>query len=193
MGKLPAGIERMIDEMLDVKTPWHEILERFMSGLIKDGYSWKRPNRKFISQGLYLPGYDYIPRMGPMVIGVDTSGSIGQPELNEFNAHINRILDTCGPEKVYVVYCDAQVNHVDEYEPDDFPVKLTPHGGGGTSFAPVMEWVDQCEEDVECLVYLTDGYGDQNSIEEPKCSTIWLTTGSEDFKWGTVIPFESEA
>jgi predicted metal-dependent peptidase len=192
MGKLPAGIERMIDEMLDVKTPWHEILERFMSGLIKDGYSWKRPNRKFISQGMYLPGYDYIPRMGPMVIGVDTSGSIGQKELNEFNAHINRILDTCGPEKVYVVYCDSAINHVEEFEPDDFPVKLTPHGGGGTSFAPVMEWVDQCEEDVECLVYLTDGYGDQNNIDEPALPTVWLTTANDNFNWGTVIKFESE-
>jgi predicted metal-dependent peptidase len=192
MGKLPANIERMIDEMINVKTPWHDILERFMSGKIKDGHSWKRPNRRFIARGLYIPGCDYVPRMGPIVIGVDTSGSIGQQELNEFNGHINRILETCNPEKVTVVYCDSAVNHVDYYEPDDFPVKLSPHGGGGTSFKPVIDWIDNCPDEVECLVYLTDGYGDQNNIPEPVFPTVWLTTGSESFNWGTVIKFEAE-
>jgi len=194
MGKLPAGIEQMIDEMLEVKTPWHEILERFMTGLVKDGCSWKRPNRKFIAQGLYLPGYDYVPRMGHLVLAQDTSGSIGQRERNEFNAHFNRILEMCCPSKVTVLYCDMVINHVDVFEPEDYPAVLTPHGGGGTSFAPVMKWINEvCDEDVECLVYLTDGYGDQNNIEEPYCPTVWLTTGSDNFNWGTVIPFESEA
>jgi predicted metal-dependent peptidase len=192
VGKLPSTIERIIDEMLEVKTPWHEILERFMSSKVRDGYSWSRPNRRFMGSGMYLPGTDYQPRMGEVVIGVDTSGSIRQRELDEFNAHINRILDTCKPERVHVVYCDASVNHVDEYEPDDFPVKLEPRGGGGTSFKPVFEWVDDYGEDVECIVYLTDGYGDQNYIDPPCVDTVWLTTNSTDFNWGTVVKFESE-
>jgi len=191
VGKLPASVERMIEELVNVSTPWHIILERFMSGKIKDGYSWQRPNRRFIHQGLYLPGSDYKPKMGSVVIGVDTSGSIGQKELNEFNGHVNRILDTCNPEMVYVVYCDAEVNHVDEYEPSDFPVKLEPHGGGGTAFEPVFNWVDDNGIEAEAIVYLTDGYGDQNHFTT-KHETVWLTTHSEDFNWGTVIKFESE-
>jgi len=192
-GKLPASIERMIDEMVNVPTPWHEILERYMQAKEKDGHSWTRPNRRFMANSLYLPGYDYIPKMGQVVIAVDTSGSIGQRELNEFNGHINRILHSCIPEKVHVVYCDAAINNVVEYTPDDFPVTLRPHGGGGTSFKPVFDWVDQCGEEIECVIYLTDGYGDQDYIEQPSSDVVWLTTHNENFNWGTVIKFDSEA
>ena len=160
-----------------------------MTHFVKDGVSWKRPNRRFMARGMYLPGYDYLPKMGEIVIGVDTSGSIGQRELNEFNAHINRILETCGPEKVHVVYCDARVNHVDEYEPDDFPVTLSPHGGGGTSFEPVFNWIDEHGLEPECVVYLTDGWGDQDRFESV-IDTVWLTTDRDNFSWGEIIKFE---
>lgn len=192
MGKLPAGLERLIEEMVAVHTPWHEILERFMAARQKDDYSWANPNRRFIGQGIYIPGQNYIPKMGEVVIGVDTSGSIGQKELDEFNAHVNRILETCNPAKVHVVYCDAVVNHVDTYEPEDFPVRLTPHGGGGTRFQPVFDWVDKEGIDPEAVVYLTDGYGDSTFTTHHASKTVWLTTGTKKFGFGTVVEFIPE-
>ena len=189
VGKLPSSIERIVDQLVNVSTPWHEILERFMLSKVNDGYSWKRPNRRFVANGLYLPGHDSIPKMGEIVIGVDTSGSIQQSELDMFNAHINRILHTCNPEKVTVVYCDHDVNSAVEYEPDDFPVTLKMQGGRGTSFTPVFDYIDDNGIEPEVVVYLTDGYGDQNSFTTPH-ETVWLTTGTTDFDWGTVIKFE---
>jgi len=192
VGKLPANIERMIDEMVNVPTPWHEILERYMQGKIKDDISWNRPNRRFIGNNIYLPSADYTPRTGHVVVGVDTSGSIGQRELDEFNGHVDKIIESCNPEKVTVIYCDSRVNHVDEFEPDDYPVRLHPHGGGGTSFKPVFDYVDDNDIDPEVVVYLTDGCGDQNEFTTHH-DTVWLTTHSTQFNWGTVIKFEGEA
>lgn len=189
VGKLPSSIERIVDEMVNVKTPWHEILERFMQAKVKDGYSWQRPNRRFVGAGTYLPGVDYTPRMGEIIIAVDTSGSIGQNEINYFNGHINRILHSCLPEKVHVIYCDAAINRVDEYTPDDLPITAKVIGGGGTSFRPVFDWADNYDGDIECIVYLTDGYGDQDSINTD-IETVWLTTEYEQFKFGTIIKFE---
>lgn len=189
VGKLPASIERLVDDLVNVTTPWHIILERFMQGKVKDGYSWRRPNRRFVARNIYIPGVDYTPKMGPLVIAVDTSGSIGQDEINMFNAHINRILDTCNPEVVHVVYCDAQVSSVEEFTPDDFPVRIKATGGGGTSFKPVFDWVDDNNVEPECVVYLTDGYGDQNTFTTHH-PTVWLTTAFDKFEWGTVIKFE---
>ena len=188
-GKLSAGLERLVDELVKVTTPWHTILERFMVTLVKDDRSWKRQNRRFIHQGVYLPGNDYKPRMGEMIIGVDTS--ICQPELNEFNAHVDRIIETCCPEKVTVIYCDNRVNHVDEFTPDDFPVRLSPYGGGGTSFDPVFKYIDEQGLEPEVVVYLTDGYGNQNEFTTHH-QTVWLTTASQNFDWGTVIKYEVE-
>lgn len=189
VGKLPAGIERIVDELVNVTTPWYDILERHMTGKIKDGYSWNRPNRRFIARNIYIPGTDYVPKMGPLVIGVDTSCSIGDDEIAMFNAHINRIIDTCNPERVHVVYCDASVAGVEEFEPSDFPVHINAQGGGGTSFRPVFDWINDNAIEPECVVYLTDGYGDQSCFTSD-IDTVWLTTGTTEFDWGHVIKFE---
>jgi predicted metal-dependent peptidase len=189
VGKLPGSIERLVDELVNVTTPWHDILERFMQSKIKDGYSWNRPNRRFIARNIYIPGTDYTPNMGPLVIAVDTSGSLQADDIAMFNGHINRILETCSPEIVHVVYCDYAVAGVDEYTPDDFPVHIQAKGGGGTSFKPVFDWIDKNNIDPECVVYLTDGYGDQTSFTTTH-ETVWLTTGTTSFDWGTVIKFE---
>ncbi len=195
-GKLPEAIERIIDEMVNVVTPWHEKLERYMSSKVRDGYSWNRPNRRFVGQGMYLPGYDYTPRMGELAIAVDTSGSLDNKELAYFNSHINRILETCLPEKVTVIYCDYHIGGTQEYTPDDLPITLKPVGGGGTSFKPVFKWLDSYDGEVECLIYFTDGWGDQDELDQlsitGKIDTVWLTTDREDFPFGEVITFDKE-
>lgn len=195
-GKLPESIERIVEEMVNVVTPWHEKLERYMSAKVRDGYSWNRPNRRFVGQGMYLPGYDYVPRMGEVVIAVDTSGSLNSKELALFQGHINRIVDTCTPEKITVLYCDYAIGGTTEYTPDDLPIVLKPVGGGGTSFKPVFKWLDSYDGEVECLIYFTDGWGDQDELDQlsitGKIDTVWLTTDKEDFPFGEVITFNEE-
>ena len=189
VGKLPAGIERLVEDLVNVTTPWYDILERHMASKIKDGYSWNRPNRRFIARNIYIPGTDYVPKMGDIVVAVDTSGSLCNDDIDMFNGHINRIIDTCNPENVHVVYCDYEVQGVDEYTPDDLPIHIKPKGGGGTSFRPVFDWITNNAIEPECVVYLTDGYGDQSSFTSD-LDTVWLTTGSDNFSWGQVIKFE---
>jgi predicted metal-dependent peptidase len=190
-GKLPASMERAVDKLVNVKTPWNDILDRWFSGKIRDGKSWKTPNRKFISKKIYLKGKSTVPRLGVVVIGYDTSISMGQQELDDAAGNISKILETCNPERVHVVYCDAQVNSVQVFEPEDYPVTLKLQGGGGTSFKPVFDWVDDNNIDPAVVIYITDGYGDQNDFTS-KHETVWLTTHSEDFAWGTVIKFDSQ-
>jgi len=191
-GKLPESIKRLVDDMINVVTPWHEKLERYMHSKVRDGYSWNRPNRRFVGQGMYLPGYDYIPRMGEVVVAVDTSGSLNSKDLSHFTAHINRIMETCLPEKVTVIYCDYDIGGIQEYTPDELPITLEPVGGGGTSFKPVFDWLDSYAGEVECLVYFTDGWGDQNDLDEPAIDTVWVTTDKDTFPFGEVITFNME-
>ena len=191
-GKLPESIKRLVDDMINVVTPWHEKLERYMHSKVRDGYSWNRPNRRFVGQGMYLPGYDYIPRMGEVVVAVDTSGSLNSKDLSHFTAHINRIMETCLPEKVTVIYCDYDIGGIREYTPDELPITLEPVGGGGTSFKPVFDWLDSYAGEVECLVYFTDGWGDQNDLDKPAIDTVWVTTDKDTFPFGEVITFNME-
>lgn len=174
MGKLPACMQRYADELINVKTPWYEILERFMTNKVKNEQTWSRPNRRFQALGLYMPTTSSIGSMGEVVIGVDTSGSIGQKELNEFSGHVNRILEQCNPSRVHVVYCDAAVNHVDEYQPEEFPIKLAPHGGGGTDMREILNYVVKHGIEPECVVILTDNYTPFPNDEV--FPTVWAST-----------------
>lgn len=157
-GNMPAGLARLIDEILYVKTPWHVIFERFMQSFVKDDYSWRKPNRRHAHSGLYLPSTNRVPRMGRMGIINDTSGSIGPRELNIAMAHINRVIETCMPEEVIVLHVDAVAHNHERFEPDDYPVTIKPQGGGGTDLRKGWEWFEQHEPDLDCILCITDCY-----------------------------------
>ena len=91
-----------------------------------------------------------------------------------------------------MLYCDYAIGGTQEYTPDDLPIELKPVGGGGTSFKPVFTWLDSYDGEVECLIYFTDGWGDQDELETSISDTIWITTEKEDFPFGEVITFNEE-
>lgn len=157
-GHLPGDIERMMEELFEPVLPWRSILRRFMTEKCNDDFSWKRGNRRFIAQGLYLPSRISDDAMGEIVVVIDTSGSIGQKELTEFGSEINGIINEVRPSKVRVIYCDSRITHIDEFGPDD-NLQFTAHGGGGTDFRPPFRWLEENQIVPRALVYLTDGYG----------------------------------
>lgn len=198
-GKLPASLQRIVDEIVNPLTPWHQLLERYMTGFINADYSWRRPKKSMLSAGWYLPASDRIPQMGPVVVAVDTSGSVGPKELQHFLGHMNRILETCRPEVMYVVPCDAQTYEHSEISVDDLPItaemaseKGMARGGGGTAFEPVFEWVREQGIEPEVLVYLTDMYGSFPPEAAPY-ETIWLSISDvTEAPFGMVIPYRMD-
>ena len=186
VGKLPGSIERLVDQLVNVSTPWHEILERFMEGKVRDNLSFNRPSKRFTTA--ILPSHDTKPSMGVAALVIDSSGSVTDDEFDMYNAHINRVLHTCNPEVLHVIYCDTQVTGHDEFTIEDLPVSIKTQAGGGTEFKPAFDYIDDQGIDPEVVVYFTDGYA--HSDFTTKHETVWLTTGSTNFKFGTVIKFE---
>ena len=186
VGKLPGSIERLVDQLVNVSTPWHEILERFMEGKVHDNLSFNRPSKRFTTA--ILPSHDTKPSMGVAALVIDSSGSVTADEFDMYNAHINRVLHTCNPEVLHVIYCDTQVTGHDEFTVEDLPVSIKTRAGGGTEFKPAFDYIDDHGIDPEVVVYFTDGYADSDFTT--KHETVWLTTGSTNFKLGTVIKFE---
>ncbi len=187
-GDLPAGLKRLVEQALAPTIDWKAELRRFFQALSRDDLSWSRPNRRFIGAGIYLPAIRG-EKMGPMVVAVDTSGSIGARALSAFSAEINAIIEDVSPERVYVVYCDASINHTEEFDADSYPVKLQPVGGGGTRFEPVFHWVDQQGITPTCLVYLTDMYGSFPK-GEPGYPVLWVSTSGSEAPFGELIKLD---
>ena len=153
-GELPAGLNRTVDRVLRPPQDWREVLREFVASHARNDYSWVRPNRRFLWQGLYLPGL-HSEELGDVVIAVDTSGSVGERELGVFAAEVNGILAAfdCA---VTVLYHDTEVQKVQTWRSGDGELVLDPVGGGGTSHRCVFDWLDRSDLSPSCVVCLTD-------------------------------------
>lgn len=188
MGSLPAGIERMLEDMLAPKLPWRDLLRRFMDQATKTDYSWMPPNRRFIHQGLYLPSFE-SEDLGEVIIAVDTSGSVSHNEVRQFAGEISAILEEFQGVQATVIYCDTRVASVEEFSHDDLPVSLHPAGGGGTDFRPPFEWVSQNGRAPMAMLYFTDMCCNRFP-DPPPYPVMWVKTSNSYMKappFGEVI------
>lgn len=186
-GKLPGQLERLVDELTHPVVPWRDILSRFLTNQARDDFSWRRANRRYIPQGLYMPSL-YSEEMGRVAVIVDTSGSISGPILNAFAAEIRSIAASVRPEKVTVIYADAEVNHVDEFGRGE-EIVIKPHGGGGTDFRPAVDLLNQ--DPPMAAVYLTDLCGPTG--DEPDFPMLWCCTTDLIGPWGETVKLNLDA
>ena len=161
-GKGAGGMGRELEELLEPKVDWREVLREFVKATCrnKDKSSWRRVNRRMLSAGVYMPSM-IGERIGRIVIAVDTSGSIGVRELSDFLSEVKGIAEEVNPEKIDLIYWDSEVASHEEYGDGDVSniVSTTkPKGGGGTSPSCVSKYLKEKAIEPECIVVLTDGY-----------------------------------
>ncbi len=186
-GNLPAELARLVEDILEAKVSWQEVLRRFCEAHARNDYSWARPNRRYQAQGIYAPSL-YDEQLGNIAVGVDTSGSIGGPELNQFAAELSDIIEETRASAT-VIYADAQVANVEEFAPEDLPLVLDAKGGGGTRFTPVFEEIEARGLDISCLVYLTDGECYDFPREAPEYPVLWAIIGGGARDFAARVPF----
>ncbi len=171
-GKMGANLDRALAADKDSNTDWRTHLRRFVEQSLPSDYSWTHPNRRFVAQGVYLPGVvrENTPRIG---LAVDTSGSIDQRMLALFAAELTAILHEVRPERVDVIYCDTSVKSQESFDPDDAEIILHAKGGGGTCFQPALDHFTNDEEGPPvCVIYLTD-LMNSDQLTEPDYPVLW--------------------
>lgn len=188
-GKLPGKLAEIVASILDVKTPWYDILERYMTDCTKQDQTWMRPNRRHIGRGVYLPSLATEPSMGEVVIQVDVSGSISRRELDYYNGHLARIVRQCNPSKVHVLYTDTQVQKHDEFEQGE-DIALEFYSGGGTDMPAGFEYLNDKGISPQVFVCLTDGY--TGFGEPPDYPVVWCISSEIKATHGETVFFEME-
>ena len=161
-GKVGTGANRDLGDLLDPKQDWRELLRDFVTTTCagKDYSTWRRPNRRYVGMDILMPSA-ISESLGEIVIGIDTSGSIGVEDLNAFLSEIKGICDTVKPSKVRLLYWDTMVRKQEVYLQDELDglVHATkPAGGGGTDATCVPQYLNEHGIKPECVVMLTDGY-----------------------------------
>ena len=187
-GKLPAGAQRTVEAAQTARVDWRELLRRAWSDTIPSDYSWIRPNRRHIWAGVYLPGITSAG-VGEVAIAVDCSGSVIARQLGLFEAEIRSILADQRPSLIHVLYFDHEVHRVETYSAGQ-PVTLSPVGGGGTSFVPCFEWLEDRHVVPQTMVVLTDLCGTFPN-EAPPYPVIWATTENRRAPFGQVVGLET--
>jgi len=188
-GDTSAALQRVLDNLYPSNIDWRTVLKRWTTPYIGGARTWLPPNRRYVHQGIYLPS-----RRGckiEMVAAIDTSGSVWEHGVFEFLSELQAILSSFGEYEITVLQIDTQVNDVQVF---DFSNPFNPTtfqicGGGGTSFVPAFEHVEEyMHNDIRGLIYMTDGYGFCPE-RQPPYPVLWALTedGRKPTDWGEVV------
>lgn len=184
-GKIGSGGDRVLGDLLETKVNWREVLREFVSSFCtgNDYSTWRRPNRRFVGAGHYLPS-GVSESVGELVLAIDTSGSIGGVELSRFLTEVKAIADTVKPERVRVLYWDTKVCRAEQYaqaELASLTSSTKPEGGGGTMVECVPKYMAEYNIKPQAVVVLTDGYlgGSWGSWS---CPVLWCIQNNRHAK-----------
>jgi len=185
-GKQGGDMDRSFDALMAARVDWAEQLREFVNNTCagKGDSTWAKPNRRWLSQGIYMPS-QISETIGSICVAIDTSGSIGGEDIAKALAEVVSICDNTTPEKVDLLYWDTSVASHEQYREDNYAGLLTstkPAGGGGTSVGCVMDYIKDNQLKPECTIIITDGYTDFPSVAPPY-PVIWVMVGS-----GSVVP-----
>jgi predicted metal-dependent peptidase len=184
IGKLPAELERLVEEIAKPQIHWKRLIRSALSkGLGKSvKRTWSRPSRKIPNS---YPGKETL-KLGKIVVLVDTSGSIGQKELRQFVGEIWGIAREVA--EVVVIPWDAEAYNpiIMKSDRDIEKVKVGLKGGGGTAIYPALALADKKFGDAQQIVVLSDWYiGDleynetENLLKKYANRIIAVTTAKE--------------
>lgn len=193
-GQTPGYLERVVTMLKRPKVSWRDLTMQFIDQSMTTDYNFRRPNRRYVHQGLILPS-QMPDALHDLVMFVDCSGSIDEKMINTFVSEVSGALNDGTCDHLYVVYADTDVRVVDEFIPGDVVTAKCPDGGG-TDFQNSFKWLAENVPDVSCVVYLTDmetcSFG-----KEPDCPVLWGAYNTEErlqvFKpgFGTVVHIDS--
>jgi predicted metal-dependent peptidase len=180
-GSGTGGLGRELEEMTEPQVDWREVLREFVTSVCsaKDASSWRRVNRRYLGNDVYMPSL-IGERVGHLVIGIDTSGSVGGKELAEFLSEVQGIAEEVHPEKVDLIYWDGSVAGHEEYDyasVSNIVSSTKPKGGGGTDPTCVMHYLKEKNIKPEAIIMLTDGCIGEwgNEWEAP---VLWTIVGN---------------
>ena len=183
-GKMGSGGDRDFKELLQPQVNWREVMRDFITTTCtgSDYSTWRRPNRRFMSSGVYLPS-GISERVDELVIATDMSASIGDREVSVALTEIKSIADTVHPEAVRLLYWDTRVCQDERYEMQELDTMIQstrPKGGGGTSVECVPKYMHDKHITPQAVIVITDGY--VSSWGQWSCPVLWVIINNKSAK-----------
>jgi len=189
-GNTPAGVARLIKELTEPKMNWREILRQQIQSIIRNDYTFLRPNRKGWHMNAILPGTNFAETID-ICVAIDMSGSIGNDQAMDFLTEIKGIMDEYKDFKIKLWCFDTEVYNeqdYDGYNADEF-LSYEIKGGGGTDFDANWNYMKAYDINPKKFIMFTDGYPWQSWGDPDYCDTVFIIHGTKDI----VPPFGEHA
>lgn len=185
-GELPESIERFFDLGGFSKIDWRNELRDAIDRYYRDDYTLLPPSKKLLYEGIYLPSN--TSNTFKLVVAIDSSGSVDEELLNQFLSEVNFLMEHIQNYEIELLVCDDAIRlHKTFYSGEPLEVKII--GGGGTSFKPVFEYVEQNFDEVKLLLYFSDLDGFFPK-EPPNYEVKWVSQKEREIPFGSIILIE---
>lgn len=171
-------VEELRPSNLKPDVSWPEILREYIDDFCKTDYTWTRPNARYLSNNLYLPG-KAPDGIANVIVCIDTSGSISTSMLQQFMVTAQALLDESGIDSISIYDVDTRINAIHEYDSGDF-ITAKFSGRGGTCFREFFDTVGDIpnlKQETAFVVMFTDCYVSYDNLVEPEAPVLWLCYG----------------
>ena len=194
-GKTPNAIMRMIKDLTEPKITWRELVQQEIQSIVRNDYSFTRPNRKGWQSGAILPGMKEATTID-IGISIDMSGSIGMDDAAVFLGEVKGILDQYEDFKINLWCFDTEIyNHQSITQDNSHDLEeYQPQGGGGTDFEVNWEFMKEQGIQPKKFIMFTDGYPCGGWGDEDYCDTIFIIKGgmTDDAPFGQTVIYERD-
>jgi predicted metal-dependent peptidase len=193
-----AGLSIEIDQLIKPEISLQDLLKEYLiQSLFEKTTTYERPNKKFIHQNLYLPGYKKKDEMIELFVALDSSSSVSMEEYQKFLGIISEVCAGFYEYKITVIPFDKNVktDHIlafDSFSTINEGELFIPKSDGGTDFDAVLKYLKTTSiRGDNLLMVLSDG---EFTITEALVSkTLFVISESKNIKkfesYGRVIPF----
>jgi predicted metal-dependent peptidase len=177
-GSMPAGVERLIKQMTDPVMPWRELIQTNLTSAIKSDYSWMRPSRRGWHMDAVMPGMNPGEEID-VVVMIDMSGSISNKQGMEFLSEVAGMMEAFDGFRIRVACFDTKVYNLQEFTSENLDTvdEYELHGGGGTDFDCIFNFLKEEAIVPERLIVFTDGYPFGSWGDADYCDTTWVIHG----------------
>lgn len=185
-GIVSLGMERIITNIVHPQKNWRMLLQEFIQEETND-YSLVPPDKRYDGDFFMYDFNDKTEVVRDILFFVDTSCSMGEKEVNLCYSEIQGAINQFNKNlHGTLLFFDSEVQK-QYYDFDDTNgdiSKLSPFGGGGTSYKCVFDFVNNNRDkfpDINGIIILTDGYCDypKESIAKD-IPVLWVYTTQEN-------------
>jgi len=176
-GKLPNGVELLLENVLYPKISWMTVLYQYFCEINKDDYSMQKRNRRY--RDVFVPAL-HSEGMGAISTYLDISCSVTDEQFAAQHAEMMHIKNSLNPSEMEIIEFDTEIKKVRKFTSEESIHNLVFTGRGGTCLRDIGERIAKSKSEVH--VIFTDGYVNLEPVESLRSKNIvWCVIDNKNF------------